>query len=68
MRVDIIQYQEHALTVGSNSQAIAYVQANIDGDRFNGVAIDNDIVSASIQALLATINQKVAQAEDSAVA
>lgn len=68
MRVDIIQYQEHALTVGSNSQAIAYVQANIDGDRFNGVAIDNDIVSASIQALLATINQKVAQTEDSAVA
>ena len=60
MRIDIIQYQEHALTVGSDSQAIAYVQANINGDRFNGVAIDNDIVSASIQALLATVNQKVA--------
>jgi len=44
MRIDIIQYQEHALTVGSDSQAIAYVQANINGDRFNGVAIDNDIV------------------------
>lgn len=61
MRIDIIQYQEHALTVGSDSQAIAYVQANINGDRFNGVAIDNDIVSASIQALLATVNQKVTQ-------
>ncbi|MFT2099267.1 2-isopropylmalate synthase [Marinomonas sp. 2405UD66-6] len=60
MRIDIIQYQEHALTVGSDSQAIAYVQANINGDRFNGVAIDNDIVSASIQALLASVNQKVA--------
>lgn len=58
-RVDIVQYQEHALTVGSDSQAIAYVQVNIDGDRFNGVAIDNDIVSASIQAVVATINQKV---------
>jgi 2-isopropylmalate synthase len=68
MRVDIIQYQEHALTVGSDSQAIAYVQANIDGDRFNGVAIDNDIVSASIQALLATVNQKVIENNDSAVA
>ncbi|WP_417528426.1 2-isopropylmalate synthase [Marinomonas shanghaiensis] len=68
MRVDIIQYQEHALTVGSDSQAIAYVQANIDGDRFNGVAIDNDIVSASIQALLATVNQKVAENKDVAVA
>ncbi|RNF49624.1 2-isopropylmalate synthase [Marinomonas hwangdonensis] len=68
MRVDIIQYQEHALTVGSNSQAIAYVQANIDGDRYNGVAIDYDIVSASIQALLATVNQKVAENKDAAVA
>lgn len=68
MRVDIIQYQEHALTVGSNSQAIAYVQANIDGDRYNGVAIDYDIVSASIQALLATVNQKIAENKDAAVA
>jgi 2-isopropylmalate synthase len=68
MRVDIIQYQEHALTVGSDSQAIAYVQANIDGDRYNGVAIDNDIVSASIQALLATVNQKITENKDSAVA
>jgi len=68
MRVDIIQYQEHALTVGSDSQAIAYVQANINGERFNGVAIDNDIVSASIQALLATINQKTIQSESAAVA
>jgi 2-isopropylmalate synthase len=68
MRVDIIQYQEHALTVGSDSQAIAYVQANINGDRFNGVAIDNDIVSASIQALLATVNQKINQSKDAAVA
>ncbi|MBJ7553373.1 2-isopropylmalate synthase [Marinomonas spartinae] len=68
VRVDIIQYQEHALTVGSDSQAIAYVQTNIDGDRFNGVAIDNDIVSASIQALLATVNQKSTQSKQEAVA
>ncbi|AEF54623.1 2-isopropylmalate synthase [Marinomonas posidonica] len=68
MRVDIIQYQEHALTVGSDSQAIAYVQANIDGDRFNGVAIDSDIVSASVQALMATVNQKILQNTDANVA
>ncbi|MFD1383692.1 2-isopropylmalate synthase [Rhodanobacter aciditrophus] len=68
IRVDIVQYQEHALTVGSDSQAIAYVQANIDGERFNGAAIDNDIVSASIQAVLATVNQKVAEASQASVA
>lgn len=66
IRVDIVQYQEHALTNGSDSQAIAYIQANIDGDRFNGVAIDNDIVSASIQAVLATVNQKVASTNEQA--
>ena len=43
-----------------------YIQANIDGDRFNGVAIDNDIVSASIQAVLATVNQKVASTNEQA--
>ncbi|MBJ7539038.1 2-isopropylmalate synthase [Marinomonas transparens] len=68
IRVDIIQYQEHALTVGSDSQAIAYVQANINGDRFNGVAIDSDIVSASVQALVATVNQKITQHNETAVA
>lgn len=68
IRVDIVQYQEHALTVGSDSQAIAYIQANIDGERYNGVAIDNDIVSASIQAVLATVNQKVIASEQANVA
>ncbi|CUB03378.1 2-isopropylmalate synthase [Marinomonas fungiae] len=68
VRVDIVQYQEHALTVGSDSQAIAYIQANIDGERYNGVAIDNDIVSASIQAVLATVNQKVIASEQANVA
>lgn len=68
IRVDIVQYQEHALTVGSDSQAIAYIQANIDGERYNGVAIDNDIVSASIQAVLATVNQKVSASEQANVA
>jgi len=56
------------LTVGSDSQAIAYIQANIDGERYNGVAIDNDIVSASIQAVLATVNQKVSASEQANVA
>ncbi|ADZ91305.1 2-isopropylmalate synthase [Marinomonas mediterranea] len=68
LKIDIVQYQEHALTVGSDAQAIAYVQANINGERFNGAAIDNDIVSASIQALLATLNQKVIAAKQANVA
>ena len=57
LRLDVVQYQEHALTGTTDSQAITYVQTNIDGKRYNGVAINEDIVSASMQALIATVNQ-----------
>ncbi len=57
-RLDVVQYSEHALG-GTDSQAIAYVQTNINGVRYNGIASNEDIVSASIQALLATVNQYV---------
>ena len=58
VRLDVVQYSEHALG-GTDSQAITYVQTNINGTRYNGVASNEDIVSASIQALLATVNQYV---------
>jgi len=57
LKLDVVQYQEHALTSTTDSQAITYVQTNINGKRYNGVAIDEDIVSASMQALIATVNQ-----------
>lgn len=57
-RIDVIQYSEHALG-GTDSQAITYIQTNIKGTRYNGVAINEDIVSGSLQALLATVNQYV---------
>ena len=57
LKLDVVQYQEHALTGSTDSQAITYVQTNINGKRYNGVAIDEDIVSASMQALIATVNQ-----------
>lgn len=56
VRIDVIQYSEHALG-GTDSQAITYVQTSIKGQRYNGVAKHEDIVSASLQALLATVNQ-----------
>ncbi|MCZ2720342.1 2-isopropylmalate synthase [Marinomonas sp. 15G1-11] len=65
IRMDVTQYSEHALTIGSDSNAIAYIQMNINGDRYNGVAIDADIVSASIQAILATVNQFVTHKNES---
>lgn len=54
----ISTYEEHALQMGSNSQACAYVA--IDGNNgvtYWGVGIDNDIINASVQALISAVNR-----------
>ncbi len=50
-------YEEHALTQGSSSKAIAYVSITYQGDVFWGVGIDEDIISASIHALCVCVNK-----------
>ena len=44
-------YEEHSLTKGSSSKAVAYVGVVCNGRRYWGVGIDNDIIKASIEAL-----------------
>ena len=41
-------YEEHSLTKGSSSKAVAYVGVVCNGRRYWGVGIDNDIIKASI--------------------
>ena len=50
-------YEEHALTHGSSSKAIAYVSITCQGDVFWGVGIDEDIISASIHVLCVCVNK-----------
>jgi len=57
LKVDIQEYTEHALKEGSDADAASYVQVNINGQRFYGVAIHEDIVTASLNALLSATNQ-----------
>jgi len=57
LQVDIQEYTEHALKEGSDADAASYVQVNINGQRFYGVAIHEDIVTASLNALLSATNQ-----------
>ena len=50
-------YTEHALEVGSASQAVSYVEIlGKDGKSFWGTGIDNDIVTSSIKALISAVN------------
>ena len=50
-------YEEHSLTKGSSSKAVAYVGIICNGKIFWGVGIDPDIIRASIEALIVAVNK-----------
>ena len=52
-----LAYSEHALEKGSSSRAVAYIGLTLNDDReVWGAGIDNDIIVASIRALVSAIN------------
>ncbi len=50
-------YEEHALSQGSSSKAMAYVEIICEGRHFWGAGIDEDIIKASISALVVAVNK-----------
>jgi len=51
-------YHEHALTRGSSSRAVAYIEIlNERGESWWGAGLDTDIIIASIKALLSALNR-----------
>ncbi len=58
IKYTISTYEEHALQMGSNSQACAYVAIDgEDGVTYWGVGIDDDIINASVKALISAVNK-----------
>lgn len=55
--VSVVDYSEHAVGPGTNAQASAYVQMNIDGRRVGASALDRDTVSASLMAVMTALNR-----------
>lgn len=54
----IVSYQEHALTVGSNSKACSYVAIQKpNGTVVWGAGIHEDIITASVLALISAVNR-----------
>ena len=53
---DIRTYTEHALAIGSNSQAVSYIEISSEQGSFWGTGIDNDIITSSIKALVSAVN------------
>ena len=54
---ELSTYEEHALSHGSSSKAIAYVGITCDGKNNWGVGMDEDIIKASISALVVAVNK-----------
>ncbi|HEY4928050.1 MAG TPA: 2-isopropylmalate synthase [Acidimicrobiales bacterium] len=55
---EVKDYSEHALTPGSGSSAVAYVEAEgIDGSTWWGVGMDSSILDASLAAVVSAANR-----------
>ena len=60
LNYDLITYQEHALEQSSSSRAIAYVGIRDKNENlYWGAGVNQDIIRASINALLTAINNMV---------
>ena len=59
-RFQFIDYKEHAISQGSDSQAVAYIQLRLrDGRNVFGVGMDHNISMASIKGILCAINRGI---------
>ena len=54
---ELSSYEEHALSKGSSSKAMAYVCVNCNGTSHWGAGMDEDIIKASIHALVVAVNK-----------
>lgn len=58
IQFSLVKYEEHALQIGSNSQAVAYVGIeDSEGKVTWGAGIHDDIINASVLALISAVNR-----------
>lgn len=62
VRVEIMDYHEHAIGAGSNARAAAYIELRLDGQRpLHGLGIDENLTVASLRALFSALNRALGQ-------
>ena len=57
VNVRLLDYVEHTLSAGGDAQAAAYVELEVDGQVLWGVGIDGDISTASLKAVISSVNR-----------
>ncbi|BFM05063.1 2-isopropylmalate synthase [Halioxenophilus aromaticivorans] len=59
IELEIVHYDQHAIGQGTDAAAMAFVQLKINGERYNGISQNNDVLSANLNAILVCVNQAV---------
>ncbi len=57
LEFQVLEYGEHTLGQSSNAEAVTYIQLKHENERFTGIAINEDIVASSVNALLNAVGQ-----------
>lgn len=64
VRLEVMDYAEHAIGAGSQAKAAAYIEVRLPGGRpVHGMGIDGNLTTASMRALFSALNRALAQAE-----
>jgi 2-isopropylmalate synthase len=58
-KLRVLNYNEHALTAGTRADAISYVELDVNGEQFVGVATSPDTVGSMFKATLAGLNSAI---------
>ena len=67
VRLEVMDYSEHAIGSGSQAKAAAYIEVRLPGGRpLHGMGIDGNLTTASLRALFSALNRALAQAEGKA--
>lgn len=53
----LLDYVEHTLSAGGDALAAAYIELEVSGKTLWGVGIDGDIATASLKALISSVNR-----------
>ncbi len=58
VKVEVLDYAEHAMTAGGDAKAAAYVECQIGDAILWGVGIDPSITTASLKAIISAVNRE----------
>ncbi len=68
LKVEVMDYHEHAIGAGTSAHAAAYIELRLDGQRpLHGIGIDENLTTASLRAFFSALNRALSlEAADAA--